>query len=138
MSIIGTMTVAQFVALLGGVAAACGAAYRVLQWLNGAFHWWESKNARIDALAAQVDRLLELSERRQTQVEMLVQSDISRIKGEVVKQHCRCTRQGCIEYRTLEYLKQQFAVYEAEGGNSYVHELMDDLAALPLTEGGKR
>ena len=41
---------------------------------------------------------------------------------------------GCIDYRTLDYLQQQFKAYEDMGGNSYVHELMRDLESLPLKD----
>ena len=41
---------------------------------------------------------------------------------------------GTIDYKSLDYLQQQFKAYEKMGGNSYVHNLIKDLEGLPLSD----
>lgn len=42
---------------------------------------------------------------------------------------------GSIDVYSLEYLHQQYSIYRAEGGNSFVKELMDDLDDLDISSG---
>lgn len=62
---------------------------------------------------------------------ILVESDKCRIRGEIVKQHDLHMREGYIDLYNLDYLQKQANCYFEEGGNSYIHDLMEDLSNLP-------
>lgn len=62
---------------------------------------------------------------------ILLESDKCRIRGEIVKQHDYHMREGYIDLYNLDYLQKQANCYFEEGGNSYIHDLMEDLSNLP-------
>jgi hypothetical protein len=63
-------------------------------------------------------------------VNVLRESDKSRIKGEILREHAEHTALGHIDARTMEYLEQQYACYVRENGNSFVEGLMAELRKL--------
>lgn len=68
----------------------------------------------------------------QSNIKLLIESDKDDIKAYITeKHHFYCYQQKYIDDYTLNCLEKRFSHYEAEGGNSFVHNLMDELRALP-------
>lgn len=68
----------------------------------------------------------------QSNINLLIESDKDDIKAYITeKHHFYCYQQKYIDDYTLNCLEKRFSHYEAEGGNSFVHNLMDELRALP-------
>ena len=68
----------------------------------------------------------------QSNINLLIESDKDDIKAYITeKHHFYCYQQKYIDDYTLNCLEKRFNHYEAEGGNSFVHNLMDELRALP-------
>jgi hypothetical protein len=53
------------------------------------------------------------------------------IKSWIKAQHEKWIFKGCIDSQMLDLLEQRYAIYTAEGGNSWAKKLMDELRALP-------
>ena len=68
----------------------------------------------------------------QSNINLLIESDKDDIKAYITeKHHFYCYQQKYIDDYTLNCLEKRFNHYETEGGNSFVHNLMDELRALP-------
>ena len=68
----------------------------------------------------------------QSKMNLLIESDKDDIKAWITeKHHFYCYQQKYIDDYTLECLEKRFSHYEVEGGNSFVHTLMEELRALP-------
>ena len=68
----------------------------------------------------------------QSKMDLLIESDKDDIKAWITeKHHFYCYQQKYIDDYTLDCLEKRFTRYEAEGGNSFIHNLMDDLRELP-------
>lgn len=68
----------------------------------------------------------------QSSVRLLLESDKDDIKAWITeKHHYYCYQQKYIDDYTLDCLEKRYNHYEVEGGNSFVHTLMDELRALP-------
>lgn len=68
----------------------------------------------------------------QSNINLLIESDKDDIKAYITeKHHFYCYQQKYIDDYTLNCLEKRFNNYETEGGNSFVHNLMDELRALP-------
>lgn len=79
--------------------------------------------------------LEELGKDHHDSIKLLIDSDKSRIKGEILDKYKYFMAKGSIDVYSLEYLHQQYSIYQAEGGNSFVKELMDDLDDLDISSG---
>lgn len=114
------------------------AAIKFFDYLNERFHLIETRKTKTQSLlsdlSTKLDCLLEQNDTQEKNINTLLESDMVRIKGEIIKEHNQHMRLGYIDYKTLDYLQRQFKCYEKEGGNSYVHNLMDDMEKLPLNE----
>lgn len=134
LEIISTYTLGQFIAfsiLLIGVVVS---GIKLFNYINSQFHLFETKRTKMDAMEKKLDALLEKVERNEEDTQVLKEASTSRIKGKIVDRHKEYMSLGYIDYRTLDYLQQQFKAYEKMGGNSYVHDLMKDLEGLPLKD----
>lgn len=67
-------------------------------------------------------------------VEVLIKSDTSRIRREIIDQAKHYTALGYIDDNSLKALQDQYSIYKAEGGNGYIPKVMDKLERLPLVE----
>ena len=68
---------------------------------------------------------------QQTALNMLVASDIDDIKSYIVKQYHTFHAQGWIDDFSMDAIEKRFQHYINEGGNSYVHNLVEKLRQLP-------
>ena len=99
------------------------------------FNKQTKKQRQIEQLQQQEESIKELKnnmESIQSKMNLLIESDKDDIKAWITeKHHFYCYQQKYIDDYTLDCLEKRFTRYEAEGGNSFVHNLMDDLRDLP-------
>lgn len=70
--------------------------------------------------------------------EVLIHSDKDDIKAWITERHhYYCYELGRIDDYGLDCMERRFAHYVAEGGNSYVHTLMEDVRRLPKVSAEK-
>lgn len=116
--------IAVFSVLLGGALIGL---WKALSYVNEELELIitkKMKNRQIEK------RLMEVEH----QLCILLESDKSRIRGEIVREYRHFIRQNYIDAFSLDYLHQQYESYKTLKGNSYISQLMSDLDALPLAE----
>lgn len=123
------------------IVSFCSAGFsllKALEWLNSKLNVFETKKSRLDTrldcFDEKLDGITDRLKKNESDTEALKQATISRIKGKIVDRHKDYMARGSIDYRTLDYIQQQYRAYEELGGNSYVHDLMKDLEGLPLED----
>lgn len=99
------------------------------------FNKQTKKQRQIEQLRQQEKSIKELKsnmESIQSKMNLLIESDKDDIKAWITeKHHFYCYQQKYIDDYTLDCLEKRFSHYEVEGGNSFVHNLMEELRALP-------
>ena len=66
------------------------------------------------------------------QISVLSESDKDDIKSFIVREyHYFCEQKKWIDDYSLDSIEKRYMHYKQEGGNSFVHGLMDELRALP-------
>lgn len=99
------------------------------------FNKQTKKQRQIEQLQQQEESIKELKnnmESIQSKMNLLIESDKDDIKAWITeKHHFYCYQQKYIDDYTLDCLEKRFSHYEVEGGNSFVHNLMEELRALP-------
>ena len=99
------------------------------------FNKQTEKQRQIEQLQQQEESIKELKnnmESIQSKMNLLIESDKDDIKAWITeKHHFYCYQQKYIDDYTLDCLEKRFSHYEVEGGNSFVHNLMEELRALP-------
>lgn len=65
-------------------------------------------------------------------IDLLLASDRDDIKAWITQQHHYfCYQLGYIDDYNLDCIEKRYGHYEDEGGNSFVHDLMEEIRALP-------
>ena len=99
------------------------------------FNKQTKKQRQIEQLQQQEKSIKEVKndmESIQSKMNLLIESDKDDIKAWITeKHHFYCYQQKYIDDYTLDCLEKRFSHYEVEGGNSFVHNLMEELRALP-------
>lgn len=99
------------------------------------FNKQTKKQRQIEQLRQQEKSIKELKsnmENIQSKMNLLIESDKDDIKAWITeKHHFYCYQQKYIDDYTLDCLEKRFSHYDVEGGNSFVHNLMEELRALP-------
>lgn len=116
--------IAVFIVLLGGALIGLWKAFSYVNEELELIITKKMKNRQIEK------RLMEVEH----QLCILLESDKSRIRGEIVREYRHFIRQNYIDAFSLDYLHQQYESYKTLKGNSYISQLMSDLDALPLAE----
>lgn len=89
-------------------------------------------NEQIKNQEETINNLKKDVEKIQKSIDTLIESDKENIKAWITeKHHYYCYEKKYIDDYTLDCLEKRFTRYEAEGGNSFIHNLMDDLRDLP-------
>lgn len=91
---------------------------------------YSSLEDKIDNLADGINFRMDSME---DQLKVLTDSDMHDIKGWIVEKHHIFMKQGWIDDFTMDTIEKRYSDYKKEGGNSYVHKLVEDLRALPNT-----
>lgn len=124
---------------------------------KGALSWWDWISDRINKKMTKKQEKEQLRERLETAIEelkksqtkmesemqyvtksiqILMDSDKDDIKAWITMQHHYfCYELGYIDDYNLDCLEKRYTHYEDEGGNSFVHELMEEIRALPKRNG---
>ena len=93
---------------------------------------WKKTNEQIKNQEETINNLKKDVEKIQKSIDTLIESDKENIKAWITeKHHYYCYEKKYIDDYTLDCLERRFSRYEEEGGNSFVHNLMDDLRDLP-------
>lgn len=113
---------------------------RLEQEFNGRFDQIEKELERQDAADKELTDGLnafclsvqnQMLQHQQT-LNKLIESDKDDIKGWLVQQyHYFVEEKGYIDDFSLDTIEKRFQHYTDEGGNSYIHTLMDEIRALP-------
>ena len=65
-------------------------------------------------------------------LELLTNSDKDAIKSFITKEHHYfCYKLGYIDDYSMDAIERRYSHYKEQGGNSFVHDLMQELRALP-------
>ena len=89
-------------------------------------------NEQIKNQEETINNLKKDVEKIQKSIDTLIESDKENIKAWITeKHHYYCYEKKYIDDYTLDCLEKRFTRYEEEGGNSFVHNLMNDLRDLP-------
>ena len=68
-------------------------------------------------------------------IDILIDSDKDAIKAYITKEHHYfCYERGWIDDYSLDCIEKRYEHYEAQGGNSFIEDLMKDLRDLPKQE----
>ena len=81
-------------------------------------------NTKLDKLAESIDSLAK-------RVDRLTVSDRNDIKQYIVKEYHHFIEQQQIDDYSLDCILRRFEDYKEEGGNSYIHTLVEELKKLP-------
>ena len=108
-------------------------------WVKARLHKLSNKqlkskktNEQIKNQEETINNLKKDVEKIQKSIDTLIESDKENIKAWITeKHHYYCYEKKYIDDYTLDCLEKRFTRYEAEGGNSFIHNLMDDLRDLP-------
>lgn len=131
-------TVDEFLAFSVALILVVMGVVKTFDTINNRFHLLETKKTktenRLDSIESKLDSILAATGTYEQQIQILLESDKTRIKGEIIKEHKEHMAAGSIDYKTLDYLQRQYHCYQREGGNSYIHNLMKDIESLPLSD----
>ena len=85
----------------------------------------EQNKKQLEHIKIEVDSIKKI-------LELLTASDKDAIKSFITKQHHYfCYKLKYIDDYSLDAIEKRYAHYKEEGGNSFVHDLMEELRALP-------
>lgn len=92
----------------------------------------EEVQHKIETLFESQQRLTETIEQIAKKVDLLIASDKDDIKAYITdKHHYYVYNQKWIDDYSFNCITERFNHYEQEGGNSFIHSLVDELKALP-------
>ena len=101
-------------------------------FINLSFTQSKKANEQIKNQEETINNLKKDVEKIQKSIDTLIESDKENIKAWITeKHHYYCYEKKYIDDYTLDCLEKRFSHYEVEGGNSFVHNLMEELRALP-------
>jgi hypothetical protein len=89
---------------------------------------YNALNDKIDVFAENINQKVGNIE---AQVAQLVDSDRNDIKSWIVEKHHELIKKGWVDDFTMDIIERRFADYVAEGGNSYIKGLVNELRTLP-------
>lgn len=84
----------------------------------------ETHNQKFDDISNRIDK-------QQETLNALIASDIEDIKSDLVKQYHYFMGKQWIDDFSLDVVEKRFARYKAEGGNTYIENLVEKLRQLP-------
>ena len=93
---------------------------------------YDRMDKKIDTLTEQINTRLTLIE---TSMKRLTDSDMHDIKSWIVEKHHKLIEQQWVDDFTMDTIERRYADYKAEGGNSYIKSLMEEIRALPHSNG---
>lgn len=92
----------------------------------------EQNNTKIEELNQNYNLIIEEIKALKTSMQSLIESDKDDIKSWITSQHHYfCYELKHIDDYSLDCLEKRYAHYKAEGGNSFVEDLMEEMRNLP-------
>lgn len=129
-------TMDEFLTFTAALIIAVMAAIKAFDYFNQRFDLFETKKTKrqrqMDELSSNVSLLLDKTQEQQRICNALLESDKCRIRAEITRAWQEHMREKKIDYFTLQYLQKQFECYRAEGGNSYVCGIMEEMESWEL------
>lgn len=106
-----------------------------IDWLKGQSKKIVDKNKekeRVDKIEKQQQENIEQLKDIMKSIKILIDSDKDDIKSWITdKHHYFCYEQKYIDDYSLDCIEKRYAHYIDEGGNHFIHQLMDEIRALP-------
>lgn len=131
-------TVDEFIVFCVSFSLLVISAIKFFDWLNQHFDLVETKKTKsqrqMDELSKNVSLLLEQNSSQEKALKTIIESDKCRIRAELTKIWQKHRQEQKIDYFTLTYAQKQFECYRAEGGNSYVCGIMDEMQSWEITK----
>ena len=98
----------------------------------------ENQNKKKEEITENIDKLFEMQKEQSAaidkltkSVDLLLRSDRDDIKAWITQQHHHyCYELKYIDDFSLDCIEKRYAHYKAEGGNSFIEDLMTDLRSL--------
>lgn len=98
----------------------------------------ENQNRKKEEITENIDKLFEMQKEQSKaidnltkSVDLLLRSDRDDIKAWITQQHHHyCYELKYIDDFSLDCIEKRYAHYKAEGGNSFIEDLMTDLRSL--------
>ena len=91
---------------------------------------YSSIEGKIDGLTEEFNTRMDGME---GQLKILTDSDMHDIKGWIVEKHHTLIKKGWVDDFTMDTIEKRYSDYKKEGGNTYVHTLVEELRTLPHT-----
>lgn len=131
-------TVDEFIVFCVSFSLLIISAIKSFDWLNQHFDLVETKKTKsqrqMDELTKNVSLLLEQNGSQEKALKTIIESDKCRIRAELTEIWQKHRQEQKIDYFTLTYAQKQFECYRAEGGNSYVCGIMDEMESWEITK----
>ena len=89
---------------------------------------YSSIEGKIDGLAKDMGQRMNGMEE---QLRILTDSDMHDIKSWIVEKHHTYIKKGWIDDFSMDIVEKRYSDYVKEGGNSYIHTLVEELRTLP-------
>lgn len=138
-TVLGEYTLFDLVVFFGAVGGAFILVSRMFDWVNEKLNIFSTKKIKKakeeEETRAYRKNTNEVVNRLDSLVDVLIRSDTSRIRREIVDQYKHYAALGYIDETSLKAIQEQYTIYKLEGGNSYIPKIMDKLERLPLLEG---
>lgn len=135
---LGEYTMFDWFIFLGAAGGAFILISRIFEYVNDKLQLFATKKIKQskeeEETKAYRKNTNEIVNKLDQAVEVLIKSDTSRIRREIIDQAKHYTALGYIDDNSLKALQDQYSIYKAEGGNGYIPKVMDKLERLPLVE----
>lgn len=89
-----------------------------------------SLSEKISQLTIMVKQLQENNEQQNKKIENLTDSDVQDIRSWIVQQHHACQQGKRLDSFEMDCIEKRYACYDKEGGNSYIHNLVEEIRKM--------
>lgn len=136
--LLSSYTVDEFIVFVVTLFLALVSFIKFFDWLNQRYDLVETKRTKrqrqMDELTKNVSLLLEQNGTQEKALSTIIESDKCRIRAELTEIWQKHRHEKKIDYFTLTYAQKQFECYRAEGGNSYVCGLMEEMESWEIAK----
>lgn len=103
-------------------------------WAHSRIHTKFSSDHHLNENINKIDSLENKINNIASQVDLLIRSDRDSIKMAITKDyHYFCEQHKWIDDYSLECLERRYKNYQEEGGNSFIHNMMEEIRSLRRT-----
>lgn len=85
---------------------------------------------KINQLTIMVKQLQEDNKQQNEKIENLIDSDVQDIRSWIVQQHHACQHGKQLDTFEMDCIEKRYGCYDKEGGNSYIHNLVDEIRKM--------